>query len=112
MKESGVCSPQRQWPVAVREVGAAFALLAALSALAGVMVDLPRQAMWAAAGVLLAVCAAILYQWPDPRTTLGPANRTVARSVDTGLETWRHDPPASSDNKLKPRGPTATVRPP
>jgi len=86
MKESGVCSPQRQWPVAVLEVGTAFALLAALSALAGAMVDLPAQAMWAAAGVLLAACAAILYQWPDPRTTLGPANRvTLGRAVLVAL---------------------------
>ena len=45
MKESGVCSPQRQLPVAVLEVGAAFALLAAFSALAGAMVDLPAQAV-------------------------------------------------------------------
>ena len=82
MKEGGVCSPQRQLPVAVLEVAAAFMLLAVLSAFAAGMVELPRQAIWAAAGVLLAVCAAILYQWPDPRTTLGPANRvTLGRAV-------------------------------
>ena len=86
MKEGGVCSPQRQLPVAVLEVAAAFLLLAVLSAFAAGMVELPRQAMWAAAGVLLAVCAAILYQWPDPRTTLGPANRvTLGRAVLVAL---------------------------
>ncbi len=86
MKEGGVCSPQRQLPVAVLEVAAAFMLLAVLSAFAAGMVELPRQAMWAAAGVLLAVCAAILYQWPDPRTTLGPANRvTLGRAVLVAL---------------------------
>ena len=86
MKEGGVCSPQRQLPVAVLEVAAAFMLLAVLSAFAAGMVELPRQAIWAAAGVLLAVCAAILYQWPDPRTTLGPANRvTLGRAVLVAL---------------------------
>ena len=86
MKEGGVCSPQRQLPVAVLEVAAAFMLLAVLSAFAAGMVELPRQAMWAAAGVLLAVCAAILYQWPDPRTTLGPANRvTLGRAALVAL---------------------------
>ena len=86
MKEGGVCSPQRQLPVAVLEVAAAFMLLAVLSAFAAGMVELPRQAMWAAAGVLLAACAAILYQWPDRATTLGPANRvTLGRAVLVAL---------------------------
>lgn len=86
MKQSEVCAPHRQWPVAVFEVVAAFALLALLCTLAGVMVDLPRPAMWAGIGVLLAVCAAILHQWPDPRTTLGPANRvTLGRTVLVAL---------------------------
>lgn len=73
-------------PVAVLEVLAALGMLLGLGALGGMLGALPLQAMWAAAGVLLAVCALVLHQWPDPRTTLGPANRvTLGRAVLVAL---------------------------
>ena len=49
---------------------------------------------------------------PTAHATPELAKRTVVRSVETGLPTWRHDTPPSSDSRIKPRGPTAMVRPP
>jgi phosphatidylglycerophosphate synthase len=86
IKEDGVDSGRGSVPVAALEVLAALTMLAGLSALAMTVFDLPPQAMWAAVGVLLALCAAVLHQWPDLRTTLGPANRvTLGRAVLVAL---------------------------
>lgn len=82
MSEGRLAARGRAVPVAVLEVGAAFGLLAGLVVLGAALFALPRQAGWAAAGVLLAIAAAVLHPWPDLRTTLGPANRvTLARAV-------------------------------
>ncbi len=86
MKEGGLSMRRRAVPVAALEVLAALGLLGVVSALAVAAVDLPHQAAWAGGGVLLAIGAAILHQWPDPRTTLGPANRvTLGRAVLVAL---------------------------
>lgn len=82
MNEGRLAARGRAVPVAALEIGAAFGLLAGLVVLGEVFFALPRQAGWAAAGVLLAISAAVLHQWPDLRTTLGPANRvTLGRAV-------------------------------
>lgn len=86
IKDSGRASGRGFLPVVALELLAALSLLVGLSVLGATFVDLPVQAMWAAVGVLLAVCAAILHQWPNPRTTLGPANRvTLGRAVLVAL---------------------------
>jgi phosphatidylglycerophosphate synthase len=86
IEDRGLASGRRSVPVAVLELLAALGGLAGISALGATSVGLPSPAMWAAAGVMLAVCAAILHQWPDPHTTLGPANRvTLGRAVLVAL---------------------------
>lgn len=87
MTEGGECASRGgSVPIAVRELIAALVMLVALSALGAKLVDLPHQAIWAAAGVLLVACAAILHQWPDLRRPLGPANRvTLGRAVLVAL---------------------------
>jgi phosphatidylglycerophosphate synthase len=86
MKEGGLASWRRALPVAALEVLVALGLLGVVSVLAAAGVDLPRQVIWAGGGVLLAIGAAILHEWPDPRTTLGPANQvTLGRAVLVAL---------------------------
>lgn len=85
MNEGGVAS-QRKPLLAVLEVLVALGGLVALSVLAEDVVGLPPQVMWAGSGVLLAIGAALLHQWPDLRMTLGPANRvTLGRAVLVAL---------------------------
>ncbi|WEN42243.1 hypothetical protein CKCBHOJB_01828 [Thauera sp. GDN1] len=86
IEEGGLASGRRSLPVAVLELLAALGMLLGLCALGATFVALPGRAMWAAAGVLVAACALVLSRWPDPRTTLGPANRvTLGRAVLVAL---------------------------
>lgn len=86
MEDGELSMWRRVFPRLWLELAVALAVLSAVAALAVAILALPVQAAWGAGGVLVAVCALILHQWPYPGHGLGPANHvTLARAVLVAL---------------------------
>lgn len=86
MEEGGLSMRSGAAPRLWVELAIALAALLALAVLTMNVLAMPVQAAWGAGAVMVAVCALILHQWPDPRRGLGPANQvTLGRAVLVAL---------------------------